>query len=197
MLLAFQREPNEQVLLRMYWEPQQALSSMCCVLPLCLCVPHYSFCVVPDNSSAVRETFLKREKSNASWNTMRCGSSRWRKDKEYFIDAAVGVGRGSIMSRWRRKAQLVQLFCKLELQNILVTQTIRFASRVQLNSQQGKSVLEGQHCLMSVWGLWADHDKVHTLLESVSYSVLGKSLWTGDRGSMEVFVVLSHVNVDL
>lgn len=38
---------------------------------------------------------------------------------------------------------------------------------------------------------------MHTLLESVSYSVLGKSLWTGDGGSMDAFVVLSYVSVDL
>lgn len=45
----------------------------------------------------------------AWWDVGAYGEER---NKEYLIDAAVGVGCGGIMSGWRRKTQLVWLFCE-------------------------------------------------------------------------------------
>lgn len=53
---------NEQVLLRVLGTTAGLLSSTCCVLPACLYVLRRSFYLSPDNSSAVRETFLKKKR---------------------------------------------------------------------------------------------------------------------------------------
>lgn len=76
MLLVFQRELNEQVLLRMYWEPQQASCPVCAVFSfvymcaplLFLCGTRQQFCSRGDFSKKRKEQCLL--KHDEMWELM-------------------------------------------------------------------------------------------------------------------------------